>query len=241
MASELDEPSAGQLHAAAFLVQALDLEDDPRALAPGLSVLKRDAPAATYAVELDSSIGPTAFLIYAYDLLAFDAKGRTGQELFDIGLATLERAAERDAPGPRLMAHALTSERGFMLATTPETFRVLSGAEEALAETRVVAPGADPLATRRKAAAELNRLLVAADRHARAWLAALEGENGASGGDAAGITFTEEETELALLLLDERSIQALLSVLNLVLTAAREQAEALPAGEPEAEKNGRRH
>ena len=232
---------AQPLKAAAFLIQALGLEDDPGGLAPELVRVERDATGGVYAAELASSVGDAAFLVYVYALAARDPAGRTGRERFDADLATLRTAAERNAPGPRLVAHALTDADGFLLATTPATYRALAGdAPLPGLEAPPTAPHArgDPTATRRAAAEELLRLLRAADAEATAWLAAVAAEtsvradDAAIGEDAAApdlLSFSPEETELALFLLDEGSIRNLLRALNVFLTAAREQAASAGA------------
>jgi hypothetical protein len=221
---------------AAFVAQALDLADDPATLAAEVVALKRDANAGISSVELDSSVGPAAFLIYHYLLEAIDERGRTGRELFEADLATLERTAEEDAPGPRLLAHALAGDVAYILATTPATYRALTGApplDDLEASAGDLLPGAATAETRRAAADELLRLLRAADVQATAWLRAIraEGRLAADGEDAETLAFNQEETALALFLLDERSIGNLLRVLNLVLTSARRQANEALGGD----------
>jgi hypothetical protein len=233
------------LRAAAFFAQALELDAgvDPVELAGDLSHLKDEPPAAIYAAELDSSIGPAAFLIYVYAFEAIGPDGRPGRALFDADLAILETAAERDAPGPRLVAHALTADEGYILATTPATLRALRGEAPTEAIESLAAGPGDLLPTgelaelRQAAAGELLRLLTLAEVEATSWLSALQAEGrqpgGASDAPSPSIEFNEAETELALFLLDERSIQSLLRALNLLLTAAREGAsQALGRDEP---------
>src|SRR5215218_6440222 len=94
------------LKLASFVVQALDLGDSPDDLAAEITALKRDLNAGISSIELDSSVGPAAFLVYHYRLDVPDAEGRSGADLFAADLATLERAAEQDTPGPRILAHA---------------------------------------------------------------------------------------------------------------------------------------
>ena len=81
---------------AAFAIQALELEVSPEALIGEIVALKRDATSGISAVELQSSIGPTPFLIYHY---ALDG-GKSAQ--FEADIATLEKAATLDTPGPRM-------------------------------------------------------------------------------------------------------------------------------------------
>jgi hypothetical protein len=223
------------LKAAAFLVQALELEDEPRAIADEVIEIKRDANAGIYTAQFDSSVGPAAFLIYVYVLDAINDEGRTGRDLFEADRQTLETAAERNAPGPRIMAHALTAADGYILTTTPATWRALT-AQPPLAEADRerddggLPPSASTADLRRIAAGQLLELLRAADARATTWLAAVSDEGRFSASPAATdalageLPFNAEETELALFLLDERSIQNLLRSLNVVLTEARRQA-----------------
>ncbi len=98
------EPIA--LRLAAFLNEALDLQEDTDTLAGEILPFKRDLNAGISTVELDSSIGPAAFLIYHYALNTDDEDGRPGRDLFQSDLRTLERAATLNTPGPRILAHA---------------------------------------------------------------------------------------------------------------------------------------
>ncbi|MDQ2682481.1 MAG: hypothetical protein M3Y37_03035, partial [Chloroflexota bacterium] len=98
---------------AAFVAQALDLEIDPADLIPEIVALKRDDETGTSAIELQSSIGPTPFLVYHYALT------EAGKRRLETDIATLEKAATLDTPGPRIVAHATTDEDAFILATTP--------------------------------------------------------------------------------------------------------------------------
>jgi len=226
------------LQVAAFLVQALDLNETPEEIAREVVTLKRDANAGIYTVQLESSVGAAAFLVYVYALDIEDTVGRNGRALFDADLATLETAAARDAPGPRIVAHAVTDRQAFILATTPATYRALSGEATAEAVTATPAdllPTGDPAETRRTAASELFRLLHEADRQAATWLAAIRAESGVApeaAGAAETLLFNDEETALALFLLDERSIQHLLTTLNLLLDAARRHAANALGGSP---------
>lgn len=223
------------LKAAAFLVQALELDDAPHDIADEVIELKRDANAGIYTAQFDSSVGPAGFLIYVYDLLAPNDEGRTGRDLFEADRQTLETAAERNAPGPRIMAHALTDDDGFILTTTPATWRALTGqppltpAADETADADLP-PSANTADVRRIAAGQLLELLRAADARATTWLAAVSDEGrlpastDASDVLSGDLPFNAEETELALFLLDERSIQNLLRTLNLMLNEARRQA-----------------
>ena len=226
------------VRAAAFLAQALDLDAglDPHDLASDFVRLQDEAPTTVFAAELESSVGPAAFLVYVYALAGTDADGRTGREVFDGDLAILETAAQREAPGPRLLAHALGNDEGYILATTPATFRALNGASPDLAVEPLAAgvedllPTGDIAKVRADSAEALLRLLKLANAEATRWLGALQtdgrpGSNEATDDRAATIAFNDAETELALFLLDERSIQSLLRSLNLLLTAARQGAD----------------
>src|SRR4051794_38174233 len=93
------------LRAAAFLAQALDLSTDPAEIESDMVPLKRELNSGIFSVELNSSVGPAAFLIYDYQLTVFDSEGIGGGTLFEADLHTLERAAELDTPGPRILAH----------------------------------------------------------------------------------------------------------------------------------------
>jgi len=214
--------------AAAFLAQALDLADEPDALAADLVAIAAEPPVAIYAAELDSSVGPAAFLVYAYDLTATDADGRGGQTCFADDLATLERAAALAAPGPRAVAHARGDDLAFILATTPATLRALSGGGEpppdASPPPADLLLAADPATARREAAAELLRALRLANEQAARWRAALPAPalpDAAQAPAARSLPVSSEETELALFLLDEASIRDLLLTINTIIDAAR--------------------
>lgn len=211
--------------AAAFLAQALDLADDPEVLAPDLVPVDRDDAVAVFAADLDSSVGPAAFLIYRYELGT--AAGRAGRERFEADLAVLETAAARNTPGPRIVAHAVTADHAFVLATSPATLRALTGdGGPTLGQAAAAGAGtSDDLERRAITAAELLRLLRLADAEAAAWLLAAPSApiepDGDRGGGRPSDRFTPEETELALFLLDDHSIEHLLRALNQMLTLAR--------------------
>jgi hypothetical protein len=219
--------------AASFLGQVLGLGEAPSDLENDLSAIRRDVNSAVYSIQLESSVGPAAFLVYAYALASRGGDGRTGRESFDTGLETLQQAALNNSAGPRAVAHAETDDFGFILATTPGTYRALMG--EAPTGSNLEAtiadlpPTADLERLRSDAAEELKKLLTQANRHAADWLAAIQGSGQASGDeddDGDFIEFTERETELALFLLDEESIGSLLKALNLLVATAQEQANA---------------
>jgi hypothetical protein len=222
------QPDNLKLPTAAFLQQVLELEDDPTGLARDLSAMKRDHNAAIYSIQLESSVGLAAFLVYTYVLGERGGDGHTGQELFDAGLETLQQAAARNTPGPRAVAHATTDIHGFILATTPGTYRALTGnaSTEALEPTPGDLPAtANTDKVRSDAAEELLDLLKRANDQAQIWLKAIQTATRHAPGteEQALISFSERETELALFLLDDASIGDLLRSLNLLVATAQEQ------------------
>lgn len=223
-----DQPDEMMLATASFLQQVLDLEGDPMVLANDLSAIKRDANAAIYTIQLESSVGLAAFLVYTYLLDQRGGDGHTGRELFDAGLETLQQAASRNTPGPRAVAHASTDIHGFILATTPGTYRALTGqgpvdALEPSAEDLIASEDTDRV--RAEAAEELLELLKQANDQAQTWLRAIQAATLAAPGteEQALVSFSEAETELALFLLDDASIGDLLRSLNLLIETAQEQ------------------
>jgi hypothetical protein len=195
---------------ATFIVQALDLTVDPQDLVPEIVALKRDEASGISAVELQSSVGPTPFLIYHYVI----ENGK--REQLDADLATLEKAATLDTPGPRIVAHAIAEEEAYILATTPSVQRSLTGQDDEK-------PKRPPMPVDRARTRVPDRLidkLREANRLAGDWLTAIRvaGENGDD------LSLTEQEAALALFLLDDRSIQDLLQALNVLISTARNQA-----------------
>jgi len=195
---------------AAFVVQALDLEISPLDLVPEIVALKRDDTSGISAVELQSSVGPTPFLVYHYQIASGD------QSRFDADIATLEKAAALDTPGPRIVAHASAGGEAFILATTPSVQRSLTGQSE-------TKPARPPMPVERSRTRVPDRLidkLREANRLAGDWLTAIRvaGENGDD------LSLTDQEAALALFLLDDRSIQDLLQALNVLISTARNQA-----------------
>jgi hypothetical protein len=209
------EPIA--LRLAAFVNEALELDEDPTSLAEEILPFKRDANAGISTIELESSIGVAAFLIYHYELNANDEEGRLGSDLFQTDLRTLERAATLNTPGPRILAHAVTDDEAYILATTPATHRALTGA--GAEETAPSVPEEKRDEVRKETAANLLRLLSEANAQARDWLAAMQLSGEASNADQ--VEFHAEETGLALFLMDESNIRQLLQVLNLMVQSAR--------------------
>ncbi len=223
--------------AALFLGQVLGLTDTASSLASDLSPIKRDVNASIYTIQLESSVGPAAFLVYAYVLDDRGGEGHTGRELFNAGLETLQQAAERSSPGPRAVAHAETDAYAFILATTPGTYRALTGtaapASSIEATPEVLPPTDEALRVRSEVAHDLLETLRMANTQATDWLAALRRSPGS---DEEMITFSEEETELALFLLDNDSIGSLLRALNLLVSTAQQQAAAALTADPDEDE-----
>ena len=230
-------------HAAgAFLGEVLGLGDLPGHLAADLSPIKRDSNASIYTIQLDSSVGPAAFLVYAYQVRERGGDGHTGKELFDAGLDTLEQAARIATPGPRAVAHAETDDFAFILATTPGTYRALTGRQgttpptptpPTAASDPLVAesPASDePLRVRSETAQDLITSLRIANTQASDWLTAVRASERSTGTatslDDGTLKFTPDEAELALFLLDNESIGTLLRVLNVLVSTAQIQASA---------------
>ena len=195
---------------AAFVVQALDLEIEPQELAPEIVALKRDDASGISAVELQSSVGPTPFLVYHYQIANGD------QSQFNADIATLEKAAALDTPGPRIVAHATSDDEAFILATTPSVQRSLTSQVDA-------PPKRPPMPVERARTRVPDRLidkLREANRLAGDWLEAIRTAS-ESGDD---LSLTDQEAALALFLLDDRSIQDLLQALDILISTARHQA-----------------
>jgi hypothetical protein len=214
---------------AQFLIEALDLTDTPNEIANDLSTMKRDANAAISSIQLETSIGLAGFLVYTYILNKIGADGHTGQELFEQGLETLQLAASRNTPGPRPVGHANTDEYGFILATAPGTYRALMGNTST---SNIEAQPDDALTTanteslRAEAATELFDLLQKANQQAQTWMEAIQAASRQAeiAGDSATIAFTEPETELAIFLLDDESVGALLRTMNMLVATAQDHA-----------------
>ncbi len=132
------------------------------------------------------------------------------------------------------MAHAETEHLGFILATTPGTYRALTGEPDATSAIETTAADLAEIEEsarfRSEIAQDLLESLRVANQQATDWLAAIQvasqSEAEADGGDAFDdfTSFTEEETELALYLLDDDSIGNLLRALNLLVASAQQQA-----------------
>ena len=215
-----------RLRAAAFLCEALGLDLDPAVIAPDVAVLKNDPFARVYTAELESSVGTAAFLIYQYLLTEMAPDGRNGNDIFRADLETLEIAAERDTPGPRILAHATTDDEAYILATTPAIHRALMGLDaESLEATERDFPAGDTAEIRRESANELLRLLKLSNDQARRWLTAMHAD-GLLAQPGADLAFGQEEAALALYLIDDKSIQDLLRLLSVMVDATRRQADS---------------
>lgn len=201
------------LKAAAFVIQVLELDADPAELAGAMSPLKREPAGGITAVELSSSGGATPFLVYHY------AVAEGGASPFEADVATLEQAERLGTPGPRIVASASGDREAYILATTPDVQRMLAGEPP-----RPGAPAPDAATAERRRHETPGRLIDAirtANALAAEWLAALK--VAAEQGTDADLTFTDEESALALYLLDDASAGDLLRALNLALSAARGQ------------------
>lgn len=190
------------LEAGRFLAAALDLAEDGAHLAGDFVQLDGDRAAVTFAIELDSSAGPAAFLVYAYRLREMDDAGRTGEERFHGDLATMTEAERLGAPGPRLVGHAADGVFGFVLATSPAFRRALTGEPD----VPDPAPALDA-GDRGELAARLMGSLLDASAAAARWLAVVEatewqGER------------PEAETELALRLLEPGMLAPLMEAIQ---------------------------
>ncbi len=224
-------PAPLALAAGSFLAQALELSDDPAAIAGELTELSDAGNTAVYSVELDSSIGTAAFLVYVYALESMGEGDESGAALYEQAMTTLNRAAERDTPGPRLVANAESEQIAFILATTPATWRRLQGEEPSVVATEADLPATGTSLRQRATLAEdLHRTIKEANDHARDWLAAVR----AAGSGDAEVTFTEAETALALHVLDEANVTPLLSALNVLIASAQEQAGKVLTQTPDA-------
>lgn len=207
------------LKAAAFVAAALEIDTDPAEIAEEVVALKRDANAGISTVELQSEGGPAPFLIYHYVLDATNDEGQTGQELFDQDIETLTRATEQNTPGPRILAHATAEGEAYVLATTPDVFRTLTGAEapaEAPSTPNIQSEKA-ALAVRKHAADNLMKLLRQANVEATNWLEAIKAGRGE-------VELGPEESALALFLIDKDSIKNVLVAINLLIENAQQQA-----------------
>ena len=219
--------------AANFLAQALALppDIDLAAVAADLAIVSTVPGRTVFATRMESAAGPAAFLVYAYDIPVpgeDDPETPDADSVFARDLDTITRATEEDTPGPRILAHALDDEHAYILATSPSVFRSLTGVTEGTSEDDQMAalpPGTDRDTARRDAATHLLRLLRQADLHAAVWFAAIEAADGDGPEDHDHLAFNDAEAELALFLLDDRSIRRLLRLLQVYITAAKRAQE----------------
>ncbi|HEV2528639.1 MAG TPA: hypothetical protein VGT61_09340 [Thermomicrobiales bacterium] len=230
-------PDVLTLDAARFLIASLSLPDDPESLATGLNRIDRDEQSAVFAMQMESSVGPAAFLVYVYETSALGKRGREVAKRHAGDLRTLQLAQARGVPGPRLVASGELNGNQFILATDPQTFA-------ALADETVTAPPTTPTFTidpadapkvRREAADRILSRLKDAEHDAGRWLAAV----GSGAEDPASLELDDVETELALYLLGPTGIRNVLRLANLVLekgqagsiTSNRAAAGTEPAAE----------
>lgn len=216
-----------RLRAAAFLQEIFGPDADPETLAPELELLTSDAASFTWTIELTSTFGDAAFLVYQYTFNKKRSDGKWGRELFREGLETLELAAERNTPGPRIVAHAETDSEGYLLATTPAAYRLLTGAagENEPDPGPTFEAGEASARAREESADELLRLLKQANDQARTWLAAIRADSAVEG-ESAQLPFNEAEAALALFLNDATSVQDLLRLMAVMVESGRPKSDA---------------
>ena len=211
------------LLAARFIIATLSLDLVPEVLVPTLNRIERDDSTAVYAVQLESSVGPAAFLIYGYETGQSDTGEGSGQTQFANDLRTLELAQARNVPGPRLVASGQTGDHQFILATDPHTFAALAGVEETASPELVADRDKDPSEIRRSAAEALISLLRDADRQAGRWLRAVDRQEveALQSGATPSLNFDDVETELALYLLGQEGIRNTLTLASRILETAQ--------------------
>lgn len=201
------------LAAAALLAGALGIDASPAALAADLDPVRTASPEHAFTIEVASGGGPVPFLLFAFDLAARADDGRTGAAMLEHAAQAMARAAELDAPGPRLVAQAEVGEWGVLLATTPAGLAALSG--EAPGPQAPAAAIGDPDAVRfarATAAGALEEALRLANARAADLLALPE--------PPAGDPRSVEEASLALLLTDGRSLDALTRAMRTIVERA---------------------
>src|SRR5690606_7298309 len=111
------------------------------------------------------------------------------------------------------------------------TYRALTGdtgSRNIEASTSDLLPVEDAASLRSDLAQELLHSLKAANEQATNWLQAIQLASRSASQDEEGVDdlleFTQDETELALFLLDDDSIGNLLRVLNLLVSTAQQRA-----------------
>ena len=231
------------LLAATFIVQTLEIDLPAGDLVAGLNRIERDDDTAVYAVQLDSSVGPAAFLVYAYRAAsaARNKRTRQTQDRYETDLQTLREAQSRNVPGPRLVATGDLERHSFILATDPQTFAALTGQAGGNGVLPVATPDAtsDPAGVRRDAAERLIPLLRDAETQAGRWLSALAAQRAASGQTGAPITLDDVETELALRIIGPGGMRNILTFANQILERSHwSPDEAAPnATSPSSSRN----
>lgn len=223
------------LQIAEFVSAALNMPESQQEIASSINTLRQDDHSAIYMVSLESpDIGDAAFLVYRYNLDSASSEDNPGKDHFDTDLQTLITSANLDLPGPRLLAHATTDNYALILATTPETYRALTGQP---AEDKVIPlelTQAEQETVRRDAAIGLLVALRDANRHAATWLNALERSGAPVVNDSpGGVAMLEEETALAMHVVDRANVQDMLHALNFFVDWAGRQRTEI-AGENDA-------
>ena len=217
------------LLAARFIIQTLSLDLVPEVLVPTLNRIERDDQTAVYAVQLESSVGPAAFLIYGYETSLAGKRGSAAQKRFATDVRTLEVAQSRNVPGPRLIASGELGGNSFVLATDPQTFAALAGIDASASTVSDADRDRDPVDVRRDAAGRLVTLLRDADRQAGRWLRAIDRQENtvlSASSQTAPIAFDDVETELALYLLGPDGIRNILTLASRILESAQAANEA---------------
>ena len=190
--------------AAQVVAQALGVSGDAEELVGDLHVVARDDRDATFAIELSAGGNSAAFLVYGFDLAEVDSDGKDGEARLKAALATMETAAGLGAPGPRAVAHAIDERFGYVLATTPENLRRMTG-EPVPADPAPTLTAEERRRRRAEAAEQLAEHLRGAERAAAVWLEAV--------GEGAAERLTEE-TELALHLLEPGHLDLMMRAIS---------------------------
>lgn len=214
------DSQAGARAAATVLAHVLGIDDDPSDLVSAFTPLSSEPPVAVWAVELDAEGEDVAFLLYAYNLTAADSNGIVGRDVLERDLAVIAEAADRGAPGPRLVAQGEVGNWSVVVATSPTTLERL-GAFPTAQPDRPASTAAPPASPRERARAA-NALLVslrAAEQRSLAFLAAV-----GDGGDPP----TPEERALALFIADGRALASLPRALRVAVERAADQAAGSP-------------
>ncbi len=217
------------LLAARFIIQTLSLDLVPEVLVPTLNRIERDDQTAVYAVQLESSVGPAAFLIYGYEAGLSGKHGAASQQRYATDARTLEVAQSRNVPGPRLIASGELGGNLFILATDPHTFAALAGVEATVNPASDSERAHDPADVRRDSAGKLITLLRDADREAGRWLRAVDRQENMTGSGAivgTPLEFDDVETDLALYLLGPAGIRNILTLTSRILESAQAANEA---------------